>query len=57
MSTPGATELLIVLVIVLLIPLVAVILGWRRLTGRDREDEVVEGRYVVETRVDERGER
>ncbi len=52
-----STALWVVLVIVLLIPLAAVVIGWRRLTGGDRKDEVVEGTYVLETRVDERGER
>ena len=45
------------LVALLLVPLVIAFVVWRRWSDRSRRDDVIESRYVVETRVDERGER
>ena len=49
------TVLRLLLVALLLVPLFAAFLIWRRFSNRGKRDDVVEGRsFVIETRTDER---
>jgi F0F1-type ATP synthase assembly protein I len=50
-----STALWVLLVIALLIPLAAVVFGWRRLTGGGRPEETVESTsYVIEAQTEPR---
>ena len=52
------TVLRLLLVALLLVPLFAAFLIWRRFSNRGKRDDVVEGRsFVIETRTDERERR